>query len=251
MPRTLVLPPRLPASAERIREAAIRRGLTTVQLPTFDTPEGLTADHLHAGPTFVDAVAPCFDIAPLEAPATWLADLPLEHVRRTITAMPIADAWRLHSPAFIKSPNDKSLRAMIYTDGTRLPGRDAVDPDTVVLVSDIVTFTAEYRFHLLDGVIHTSSQYVADGALATGPVPDNVLRRATAMLTDLAETLPSAIVVDLGATDDGLAIIEANAAWASGTYTADADLALDVLLRAAGPADEVRPRDLVFIRRRK
>ncbi|MFC8796706.1 hypothetical protein ACFT2C_03145 [Promicromonospora sp. NPDC057138] len=93
MPGTLVFPPRLTASAERVREAAIRRGVTTAQFPTFEVPEDMVADHVHAGPPFADAVAPHLGIALLEAPATWLPDLPLEFTRRTITAMSIADAW--------------------------------------------------------------------------------------------------------------------------------------------------------------
>ena len=248
MPPTIVFPPRLTASAERVRDAADLRGLTTTSLPTSDVPGDLTADHLHAGPTFADAVAPRLGIALLEAPPTWLADLPRRYTRRTITAMPIAAAWNLRSPAFIKSPNDKSLRATIYTDGTRLPGADAVDAGTTVLVSEIVTFSAEYRFHLLDGMVHTSSQYAADGALHGRPCPDVVLARAGAMLADLAATLPSAIVVDLGVVDDRLAVIEANAGWASGTYAADPGRALDVVLRAAGPADAVGSDDRRFVR---
>ncbi|GAA2220007.1 hypothetical protein GCM10010413_08640 [Promicromonospora sukumoe] len=248
MPPTIVFPRRLTASAQRVRDAADRRGLTTTSLPTSDVPGDLTADHLHAGPTFADAVAPGLGITLLEAPATWLADLPREYVGRTVTAMPVAEAWRLRSPAFVKSPNDKSMRAMIYTDGTRLPGADAVDGGTTVLVSEIVTFSAEYRFHLLDGAVRASSQYAADGALHVGPVPDVVLGRAGAMLADLAATLPSAIVVDLGDIDDGLVVVEANAAWASGTYAADPDRVLDVVLRAAGPADAVRADDRRFVR---
>src|SRR4051812_44059200 len=82
---TPVLPPALPASAQRLREAAHRRGLPPVRLPTFEVPAGLHADHLHAGPSFADAVAPLLGIAPLEAPHDWLAGLPRDFTRREIT----------------------------------------------------------------------------------------------------------------------------------------------------------------------
>ena len=59
----LVLPPRLTASAESIRDAARLRGLRTIQLPTFEVPPGLLAQHVHAGPSFADVVAPVLDIA--------------------------------------------------------------------------------------------------------------------------------------------------------------------------------------------
>lgn len=249
MPRTLLLPPRLTASAERVRDAAERQGLATVQLPSFEVPPGLTAHHLHAGPTFADAVAPALGLACLEAPVTWLADLPRDVVGRDITAMPIRNAWTLRHPAFVKSPNDKSLRAMVYTDGTRLPGGDAVDPDTLVLVSGVVAFEAEYRFHLLDGDVVASSRYAASGTMSLGPVPDGVLVTAGGLLADIAETLPSAIVIDLGLVDGRVVVIEANAAWASGAYDADVDRALDVVLRGARPAHEVPARDQPFVRK--
>ncbi|MFF7725351.1 hypothetical protein [Streptomyces sp. NPDC008001] len=43
-------------------------------------------------------------------------------------------------------------------------------------------------------------------------------------------------------------MVEANAAWASGLCTASPSRALDVILRAAGPADDVALRDRPFIR---
>lgn len=243
-----MFPSRLTTSAEAVRAAADARGLTTVQHTADDVPEALAADHLHAGPTFADAVAPASGIACLEAPPTWLADLPYDVVGRTITAMPIRDAWALRYPAFVKAPNDKTLRAMVYTDGTRLPGADAVDPDKLVLVAEIVSFAAEFRLHVLDGIMHASSQYAAHGCLHLGPLPAEVVPAAAALIGEVAETLPSAIVVDVGLLDDRLVVIEANAAWASGIYLSDVDAVLDVILRAAAPAGDLSPRDEAFVR---
>lgn len=247
MARSLLLPPDLTPSARRVRDAATRRGLLVRQPAPTDDAEP-AAHHVHAGPTFADAVAPRHGIALLEPPMTWLAELPHAMLGREIAAMPIAEAWRLRYPAFIKSPNDKSLRAMVYTDGTRLPGADAVDPATIVLVSGVVAFTAEYRFHLLDGRVHASSQYSADGGQMLGPVPESIAGPAAALLAEVAATLPSGIVVDLGVLDGRLVVVEANAAWASGIYAADPEKALDVILRASCPADEVAARDRRFLR---
>lgn len=246
---TLVLPPRLTASAQSLRDAAHRRGLRTVQLPTFDAPAGMRADHLHAGPSFADVVAPLLGIAPLEAAPGWLTGLPREFTRREITLVPIGEAYELRRPAFIKSPNDKNIPASIYTDGSRLPGPDAVDRRTPVLVSDIVDFTAEYRLHLLDGEVYAGSQYAAHGRLHLGPPPADALAFGADLLAAYGHTLPSAIVVDVGLADGHWAVIEANAAWASGAYSADLDLVLEVVLRAAGPTAFVSARDREFIRR--
>ncbi|MFG2286669.1 ATP-grasp domain-containing protein [Streptomyces sp. NPDC048595] len=245
---TLVLPPRLTASAEAVRDAAHRRGLRTVQLPTFAVPDGLRAGHLHAGPSFADVVAPALDIALLQAPEDWLARLPYDYTRREILAMPIREAYELRRPAFVKSPNDKEIRAVVYTDGSRLPGPDQLDPQTPVLVSDVVEFTAEYRLHLLDGAVHTGSQYAERGKLRLGPLPSDASAFGAELLDAYGHTLPTAIVVDVGVVDGRWAVVEANAAWASGIYAADPRRALDVVLRAAGPIGAFGTRDRPYLR---
>ncbi|MFH9395982.1 ATP-grasp domain-containing protein [Streptomyces sp. NPDC017556] len=282
-PRTLVLPPRLTASARTLRAAALRRGLRIVEATASAVPEGLggpgwagwpegperagptasTADtggtggeggegqavHLHAGPSFADVVAPALGIALLEAPADWLARLPRALTRREVRAMPIDEAYRLRRPAFVKSPNDKSISALVYADGSRLPGPDAVDPATVVLVSDVMTFAVEYRLHLLDGAVHAAGQYAESGRLRLGPAEGDALAFGREVLAAAGETLPSAIVVDVGRDDEGRwAVIEANAAWATGCYSADPDRSLDTVLRAAGPATGLSPHDRGFVR---
>ncbi|MGF1340697.1 ATP-grasp domain-containing protein [Streptomyces flavovirens] len=248
---TLVLPPRLTASARLLRETARRRGLRIAHLPGFDVPEGLRpgACHLHAGPSFADAVASTLDIAPLEAPADWTARLPREFTRRDIRAVPIGEAYGLRRPAFVKSPNDKSIAALVYADGSRLPGPDAVDPGTLVLVSDVILFRTEYRLFLLDGRVHTGSRYAEDGRLRPGPLSAGALTFGAELLSAAGAGLPSAIVVDVGVTDSGAwAVVEANAAWASGCYHSDPGRALDVVLRGAGPAVELGERDRAFVR---
>ena len=248
---TLVLPPRLTDSARSLRDTAQARGMRTVHLPTFEVPADLQAQHLHAGPSFADAVADRLGIALLEAPADWLATLPKEFTRREIQAMPLAEAYALRRPVFVKSPNDKGITARVYADGSRLPGPDAVDPTTLVLVSDVTTFTSEFRLYLLDGRVHTGARYAAHGKLSLGPLSPAATAFAVDLLAGCARTLPSAIVVDIGTVaDDGWAVIEANAAWASGRYTADPDAALDVVLRTAAPIDRLSSRDQPFVRRR-
>ncbi|MFG2538531.1 ATP-grasp domain-containing protein [Streptomyces sp. NPDC048511] len=247
----LVLPPRLTASARTIRDSARRRGLHTVQLPDQEVPEGLRGGdaYLHAGPSFADAVAPALGIAPLEAPADWLARLPAAFVRREIRAVPIHEAYGLRRPVFVKSPNDKGIPALVYADGYRLPGPDAVGPETVVLVSDVVVFDAEYRLYLLDGQVHTGSRYAVSGQLGLAPLSAEARTFGSELLAAAGHTLPSAIVVDVGRTDAGQwAVVEANAAWASGCYASDPDRALDVVLRSAGPAGLVTERDRAYVR---
>ncbi|MER6364400.1 DUF4343 domain-containing protein [Kitasatospora sp. NPDC001527] len=61
--------------------------------------------------------------------------------------------------------------------------------------------------------------------------------------------LPSAAVVAVGRpADGGWAVAEADPAWASGGYACDPDQVLDVVLRAAGPADALTPADRRYAR---
>ncbi|MGW2280197.1 ATP-grasp domain-containing protein [Streptomyces sp. NPDC001770] len=253
----LVLPPRLTASARAIAGAAARRGLRTVEPGGTRIPEALRESaygvaYLHAGPGFADAVAPVLGIAPLEAPADWMARLPIAFTRREIRAMPIREAYTLRRPVFVKSPNDKSIPALVYSDGSRLPGPDAVEPETPVLVSEVLSYVSEYRLYVLDGAVHTASRYAERGRLRLGePSPDALVFGAD-LLAAASDSLPSAIVVDVGQdADGGWSVIEANAAWASGCYAADPERALDTLLRAAGPAAALDvARDHAFVRPR-
>lgn len=154
----------------------------------------------------------------------------------------------------MKPPNDKSFPARVYPDGSGLPGPDTVDDDTPVLVSDIVTFTAEYRLFVLDGEIVTGSRYAVRGALDVVPLKDDAHHGEVLDFTSQLFTspgvppLPGAVVVDVGTVDGRWAVVEANAAWASGHYACDSDAALDVVPRAARPVAEVGPPDARFLR---
>jgi hypothetical protein len=249
---TLVFAPRSTETGRQLATAAHRRGLPVRTLHDWRAPADLigTAVHLYAGPLFADAVAADLGLALLEAPEDWLAQLPVALTGRTIEATTLGDAWTLRRPAFVKPPNNKSFAAKVYRDGTQLPGPDAADADTTVLVSDIVEFTAEFRLFLLDGQVVASSRYAVRGDLAVAPLGDGEKTEILAFAADLPTVgLPSAIVVDVGTVaGGGWAVVEANAAWASGGYACDPDRVLDTVLRAAGPRAALRERDARHVR---
>ncbi|WP_416983357.1 ATP-grasp domain-containing protein [Streptomyces sp. T028] len=255
--RTLFLSPRVTATGHALADAARRRGARVETLRDWRVPEGsrlAAGASLYAGPLFADAVARELGVGLLEAPEDWLARLPYELTLRDVEFTTIAEAWRLRRPAFVKPPNDKSFPARVYPDGGGLPGPDAVDGTEPVLVSDIVAFAVEYRLFLLDGEVRTGSRYATRGALDVAPLAEDprrgeVLAFAERMTASAGAGLPSAIVVDVGLVDgSGWAVVEANAAWASGHYACDADAALEVVLRAARPEGEFGAADHRFLR---
>ncbi|MFJ5231279.1 ATP-grasp domain-containing protein [Kitasatospora sp. NPDC088391] len=227
---------------------------------------GLTAPaYWYGGPVAGARLAERLGFALLEPTDGWLAELPEEFTGRRVRAGTLADAWAIDRPTFVKPPRDKSFPAEVHTDGSRLPAD--LDPATPVLLSEVVTFAAEYRLFLLDGRIAAASRYAVFGRLDPRPLgtdrADREDREPAGQLAEFVDrlaaaagpTLPSAVVVDVGQLLDPYrpghrwAVVEANMAWFSHAYAADPARVLDVVLRAAGPREHVRPRDADFERR--
>ncbi|MGA4539231.1 ATP-grasp domain-containing protein [Uniformispora flossi] len=264
----LVLAPRSTETDRQLVGAALRRGLRAERLSGWRVPRELrgVAAHVYAGSLFADAVAGELGVALLEVPETWLSGVSAEFLGRRVWAATLAELRAgFAGPLFVKPPNEKRFAARVYADAGALPSPELVDAGALVLVSDVVCFGAEFRAFCLDGRVVAVSRYAVDGDLAVVPAdecPDGAEAWAFAqhVLDAEAGRLPSAVVVDvgrIGAAEPGLpqsagvggwAVVEANAAWASGGYACDPDAVLEVVLRAAGPAGEVRARDAGFVR---
>ncbi|NUP32645.1 MAG: ATP-grasp domain-containing protein [Streptomycetaceae bacterium] len=264
----LVLAPRSTETDRQLVGAALRRGMRAERLSGWRVPPELrgVAAHVYAGPLFADAVAGGLGVALLEVPETWLPGVPAEFLGRRVWAATLAEVRSgFAGPLFVKPPNEKLFAAGVYADAGVLPSPELVDADTLVLVSDVVRFGAEFRAFCLDGRVVAVSRYAVDGDLAVAPVdecPDGADAWAFAQRALDAEAgrLPSAVVVDVGrigvaepgspqrAGVGGWAVVEANAAWACGGYACDPDAVLEVVLRASGPAGAVRARDAGFVR---
>ncbi|MFF0409024.1 ATP-grasp domain-containing protein [Kitasatospora sp. NPDC004745] len=238
-------------------EAAAGRGLATAVLDGPATVERLAGRPLHwyGGPFAAARVAGPLGLALLEPEDDWLTRLPAEYTRRRIELTTLAEAWALRRPAFVKPPADKSIPPAVYPDGTRLPRTgDRIGPDTPVLVSEPVTFAAEYRLFVRDGEVLTGSRYARFGRLDPAPLDAGATAFARRLLADVGETLPSGVVLDVGPIADPYdpavhwAVVEANMPWFAHCYAADPDRVLDVVLRAAGPAAELAAADRRFVR---
>ncbi|MEV7601922.1 ATP-grasp domain-containing protein [Kitasatospora sp. NPDC089797] len=254
-PAVLLLAPRINETGLQLRTAAGRRGLRAYTAASWRAPRDLlgAAVHVYGGPLFADAVGRELGLALLEPAEDWLARLPTALTGRRVSATTLAEARALRGPAFVKPPADKLFAARVYPDGAALPGPELLDGDTAVLVSEVVRFRTEYRLFVLDGTVRAGSRYAVASDLAVAPLgPDgpDVLAFTREVLAGSVERapLPGAVVVDVGRTDRGWAVVEANAAWASGGYAADPGEVLDVVLRSSGPAAQLPSEDLPFRR---
>ncbi|MFV8131761.1 ATP-grasp domain-containing protein [Streptomyces syringium] len=260
----LALAPQYTPTRELLASAARRRGMGVEILPARGGMTGTTVEkdsgHYYGGPVFAAGVVDELAVALLEPDDGWLAGLPHAYTRRHISTSTLGEARNLSGPAFVKPPSDKSFRAAVHDTGGSLPESPELPPESPVLISDVVTWAAEFRLFVLDGEVRTGSQYATYGRSASQPLDghhhrDAVLEFADDLLGTCGDSLPSAVVVDVGllttpdnGADSDWAVVEANMAWFSDCYAADPDRALDVVLRAAGPRARITDRDRRFCR---
>ena len=232
-------------------------GLYLPQLEAFETwcetawwvPTGHAARLVHAG-------------IPLElaiTPPGWLASLDRDLTGREVFACPAAAAaslagTQLPSRAFVKPSNAKldQLEGG-WSDDVATTLRHAIErgmaPTTIVEVCpDRLSLTAEWRTFVIDGQVGTISPYRI-GPDTWEPSFDSRTDIPTAAALEFAALsakalyeqgrTPQAYVLDVGLTTAGSwLVIEANAAWSSGTYGCDLRWAADAAVRASlGPVD--------------
>lgn len=249
--RSFLLPPRATTTARLLAEAAAWRGMDVRTLPGPPIPAALKGRaHLYGGERFADAVASALDSALLDPPPDLLAALPPYFTGRHVELTTLGRARRHRVPRFVKPAAGKSFPAAVRPDGTTLP--TGPPADLPVLSAEPVAFAEEYRLHVLDGRVHAASRYAVAGTLDSAPLPPGhpALGFGAELLDHLADGVPSAVVIDVGSLvgSGRFAVVEANEAWFSNAYAADAGRVLDVVLRAAGPARDLRAADRPFVR---
>ncbi|HEY1068681.1 MAG TPA: ATP-grasp domain-containing protein [Pirellulales bacterium] len=237
---TLVLTPRFTPDSQALWRAGVELGWNVERLAGWRVSEALRRTPnlvLYLEGLLGPSIAEQLGIRLEKPPVDWLPRLPEEYRRRWVTLSTLGEARSLVEPAFIKPPNEKSFPARVYR-GSELP--TDYDDETPVLVAEVVHWTKEFRCFVLERGLATFSVYLRDGELQqvngfahTSDEATEVQEFVGRLLDDPRVDLPPAAVVDVGVIRDrGWAVIEQNAAWASGVYGCDPRRVLEVLKRA-------------------
>jgi|HubBroStandDraft_1064217.scaffolds.fasta_scaffold248487_1 hypothetical protein len=135
-------------------------------------------------------------------------------------------------PWFIKPVSPKQFRGAVYESSEALAAECRGLPlGTAVFASEPVTFAAEARTFVMDGL-------VLDAAVYEGKSDAVDAGRFVEGLTH-SMSLPRTVVVDVGFIDGrGWAVIEFNAAWGAGLNGCDPDKVLAAIVAVSEPISD-------------
>lgn len=123
-----------------------------------------------------------------------LLQVPTKFLNRQVTRQTLGEMLSGTLPAFIKPVIPKQFRGTVYESNDALAVEcRGLPPDTPVFVSEPVSFTAEARSFVLDGL-------VLDAALYEGKAETVGAAKFVEALTN-SMSLPRAVVVDVGFID--------------------------------------------------
>jgi hypothetical protein len=255
---TLVLTRRYSQDSNSLWRAALDAGWDVERLQTYQAPAGLGArDPVFYGETlWADAITGALGLALLQPTADFLPRLPIEYRSRQVSLCALGAVRARAQPAFLKAPDEKLFQARVYA-----PDEDPA-PDLPghlpVLCAEVVRFTIEFRVFVCERSIAALSPYIRGGEIARDPEGNWAASPAEwaaaqafteQLLGDAAVSLPPATVIDVGELASGAwAVVEANAAWASGLCGCDPRQVLRVLRRASVPVGLLTEADHPWVR---
>ncbi|MCI0744714.1 MAG: ATP-grasp domain-containing protein [Verrucomicrobia subdivision 3 bacterium] len=243
---TLLLSARQTDDAQLLWRTCIKANWDVVRVHGWQVPSLPANDVVVYGePLFAQHVAQILGLRLVEPSLDWLPRLSARWRGRDVRLTTLADARKVADRAFIKPADEKSFDARVYSSGAELPTPGPLPEDLPVLVQEVVEWTIEFRCFVLERKVAAVSAYWRDGKLAksdddTWIATDAELNEATqfceSVLRDPSVSVPDAVVLDLGVIRNrGWAVVECNAAFASGIYGCDPTAVLNVLRRACMP----------------
>ena len=121
--------------------------------------------------TFCLVLAQKLGLELVSPPDNFLTSVPEALLKRSLTFIPLADAFRGAFPVFVKPAVPKQFSAKVFgtAEELRHEARDLPE-DTVVIVSEVVSIEAELRTFVLNRRVQTSGVY--EGTANEGMLKD-------------------------------------------------------------------------------
>ncbi len=226
----LVIPDKPDVERDDVAAAWLSGGGDVVRVARFWEPPPVAAQRVrvYGNDTFCMVLAQRLGLGLLSPPDDLLLRLDPPLLQRTVRGVRLDEIHTLEYPAFVKSAAPKLFRADVYASVDELRAESGgLEPDTLVLVSDVVIYDGEVRCWVLDGKVVTAATYEGEADLDQA--------RAFAEAVARHPAIPPVCVLDVGEVfNRGWAVIEANAAWGAGLNGCDAAAAARCIARASG-----------------
>lgn len=222
-PLVLAIPVKPDVERNALARAWQEAGGTVVRLDRFWEPPELPVERVRVyGPvTFALVVAEVLGLELIGPPHDLLVDLPRWATQRKVVATALGEVDPADLPAHVKPLVPKLFPAMIIDEIDQLRRlTNGLDDQTRVLVSEVIRLHNEVRCFIHAGRVLTGATY--EGAAMPGAAAF-----VTAVMRESGLSCPAAL--DVGWTDRGWVVIEANDAWGAGLNGCDAGDALPAI----------------------
>lgn len=185
---------------------------------------------------YAEIVAEQCDLTLTKPDDNWLSKISEEFTKRKISYGKLKDFVHDEN-IFIKCSDFKTFKAGVYQKVLDIKGFDSLDPQITIFTSEVVEWELEVRCFVLNNEIKTYSSYWRNDGFDTNSLSKteqkDLFEFFNRFITQYAETLPKAIVLDFGIIKGkGWALIEANPAWCSGLYACDAEKVIEVIVKS-------------------
>ena len=214
---TLVISDKPDIERDAVAASWVDAGGDVLRLGRFWDPPVLdpSSTRVYGADSFCQVLAQKVGLSLLSPPDDLLLHLPATVTKRTLSRTIAGDVMSLTYPAFVKSMVPKLMRSRVYESADAVAAEcHGLEPETELLVSEIVTLIAEARAWVLDGEVVSIACY--EGEHSTVEAAELVREVAKSTL------VPATCVIDVALTTDrGWIALEANAAWGAGLTGCD------------------------------
>jgi hypothetical protein len=159
----------------------------------------------------------------------WIAELPLDYLKRRILIKPISQLEEIEFPKFIKPVTPKLFKAEVFNTTKELKTKiEGIDEKEALICSDPILVSKEVRSFILNREIKDLAYYEGSGTL------DAPRKFIEDFLANSKLELPRTFVLDVGFNEkDGWFVIEFNSSWGAGLNFCEPNKVMECIREAA------------------